>query len=96
MKLKKRNGEDITIEDFEILYKFLQGEPPEGVKAYNPRLSARKAFSVIWFLQEITGVLPDNIDRCCSCDDLFDSDREGFHVESTGRNYCDGCYRGQR
>ena len=65
---------EITQEKIEELYRFLQGELPKGIHIkHPPKLSSRKAFRVIWFLQEVTGVLPDRYERCKTCGDIFDS-----------------------
>ena len=64
-------------------YDFLTGKQlPEGVHCEMPELSAELAYSVIWFLQEITGVLPTNIEQCCRCKHLYDSDSEGDHFDN--------------
>ena len=69
---------DIPIEDVEKLYKYLQGEVPENLTIKCPvKLSSRKAFQVIYYLQEIMLILPDSYERCITCGDLFDSDNEG-------------------
>ena len=82
--------EKITIEQVEELYQFLQGTCPEGIHVkHPPRLTKRKAFNVIWFLQEHLKVLPDNYEQCCSCEDLFDSWSEGGPYQD--RSYCDNC-----
>ncbi len=61
-----------------ILYEYLKGEKlPDGVYCKMPKLTASKAFSVIWFLQEIMHCLPDNIEQCRRCKSLFDADSEG-------------------
>lgn len=66
----------------DILYKYLQGlELPEGVHCRMPKLSGKKAFSVIWFLQEIMHCLPSNIEQCDVCKDLFDTDSSGAHLD---------------
>lgn len=90
----------------DVLYKFLQGiELPKGVTCNTPKLSPDKAFSVIWFLQEIMQCLPDNIELCDGCKELYDTDSEGFTLDdqykyrSNGKtigkkywgHYCDGC-----
>ena len=83
--------DDIKIEHIDGLYKFLQGECPKGVYVkHPPRLSEQKAFSAIWFLQEHLRILPDNLERCCGCGDLFDINREGGFYRD--RSYCDPCY----
>lgn len=82
-----------TIEEMETLYDFLaDGKLPDGVKVQkSPKLGRETAFSVIWFLQEITEVLPDYYEACDSCHDLFDDHGEGRYDEDTGKHYCDGC-----
>ena len=82
---------DIKMEQIEELYQFLQGICPEGIYIkHPPRLSKRKAFNVIWFLQEHLRILPDNYEQCCSCGDLYDVNGEGgYHRD---RLYCDPCY----
>ena len=83
--------DNIKIKQIEELYQFLQGTCPKGIYVkHPPRLSERKAFSVIWFLQEHLRVLPDNIERCCRCGDLFDVNRESGTYRD--RLYCDPCY----
>ena len=91
----------------DILYKYLMGiELPEGVRCKMPKLSADKAFTVIWFLQEIMHCLPDNIEQCDGCKQLFDTDSEGIYIDdqwkyksngkTVGRkhwgHFCEGCY----
>ena len=70
--------EKISLEDVEKLYKYLQGEVPKNLTIKCPvKLSSRKAFQVIYYLQEIMLILPDCYERCITCGDLFDSDNEG-------------------
>lgn len=85
----------MTLVDAKELYSVLQGGvPPDGWQlGSRPRLSARAALSVIWFLQERYRIIPDNFEQCCKCRDLFDSHAEGGHGD--GRNsqrwYCGVC-----
>lgn len=85
-------------------YEFLTGnDMPDGVIAESPKLSTKQAFTVIWFLQEITRCLPDHIEKCQECDVLFDSDGEGWFLtedyeldgetlpEEYYGHYCDDC-----
>jgi len=75
----------------DILYKYLKGEElPEGVHCRMPKLSPRKAFSVIWFLQEILHVLPDNIEQCRVCKELFDTDCSGVHIDDQWKHRSNG------
>ncbi len=104
---EKRNQFVDCRDKLDVLYKYLMGiELPEGVCCQMPRLSANKAFSVIWFLQEIMRCLPDNIEQCDGCKELFDTDSSGIHIDdqwkhtrsgrTVGRKhwgrFCDGCY----
>jgi hypothetical protein len=80
--------EDIPIEKIEELYEFLQGNLPEQVHMKRPpHLSSAMAFRIIWFLQEITGVLPDKFERCKTCGDIFNSEAEG----DAELSHCDCC-----
>ena len=73
------------------LYKFLKGEElPEGMRCKMPKLSPDMAFTVIWFLQEHLGVLPDNIEQCRGCKALFDTDSEGIHLDDQYKNNATG------
>ena len=88
------------------LYQFLMGKSlPDGVECKMPKLKPQMAFTVIWFLQEHLHILPDTIERCRNCGELFDSDSEGCYIddghvnEETGKpiakkywgDWCDGC-----
>ena len=75
-------------------YKFLQGDVPEKVsicKGHQPKLSDKKANTIIWYLQEHMRILPDNIEKCDNCKELFDSHSEGIYWETKGKHYCGGC-----
>jgi hypothetical protein len=73
----------ITIEQVqEFMAMLTGGELPEGMTmADQPDLSPAQAFSVIWYLQEHLRVLPDNIEMCAVCGELFDSHRDGQSVD---------------
>lgn len=103
---KKKEDRFLNMRDkLTVLYEFLKGEKlPEGVLCKMPKLSANKAFSVIWFLQEIMRCLPDSIAQCDGCKELFDTDSEGFILDDQyelkgktlpkkywGHWCCDGC-----
>ena len=88
----------------EVLYQYLLGiKRPEGVICKMPKLSPNRAFTVIWFLQEIMHCLPDNIEQCQECKELFDADSEGHYLDDEYRldgktlpkkywgHWCDGC-----
>lgn len=81
---------EITFEQIEEFYKYLQGEMPEGVKCEDPvKLTPENAYSVIWYLKAILPLIPDNFEHCTECGDLFDSDSEGI-VCDVG-NGCGAC-----
>ena len=81
--------EDVTLEQTEELYRFLQGELPGGVYCKAPRLSERQAFRVIWFIQERLRIIPDSYERCCHCGTLSDTQCSGGTRRD--RYYCDEC-----
>jgi len=74
------------------LYEYLQGNLPNGVTCYAPKLSKKKAFSVIWFLQEVINCLPQKFECCSICGDIYDSESEGHHSDLTGKSYCGNCF----
>jgi len=105
-KKKELTDNYISIRDkVNELYEFLaDGKLPNGVVIKScPKLSRNKAWNVIWFLQEVTRCLPDHIEKCDVCGELYDSDQEGFilddQYELNGKTlpkkywgfYCDGC-----
>jgi len=80
-KNQKDNFVSMT-EKMQVLYDYLRGiKLPEGVHCKMPKLSAHRAFSVIWFLQEVMHCLPDNIEQCQCCKLLFDSESEGYRLD---------------
>jgi len=89
---KRKDWNDLEwIDEF---YHFLQGEMPDGMQCGNgrtPKLSEKKAFTIIWYLQEHMRILPDNIKRCDSCGELFDDWSEGIYWETKGKHYCGAC-----
>ena len=86
------NRTDSDLEKIDEFYRFLQGDVPENIlMSIPPKLSANKAASIIWYLQEHLSVFPDTIAMCTRCKDLFDTRRSGMHVEKNGGNYCNSC-----
>lgn len=87
------------------LFKYLTDEEiPDGVMVKSrPKLSPNKAWSLIWFLQEVTQCLAYHIERCDVCGVLYDEHSEGFclddQYELNGKtlpkkywgSYCDNC-----
>lgn len=73
-------------------YEWLQGEKAEFVtKGFKPKLTDKKAFEIIWYLQEALPVFPDTIERCDTCGTLYDSGSEGIYWETKGKFYCGSC-----
>lgn len=76
-------------------YQFLQGKSiPENItiaKAHQPKMSNNKAMTIIWYLQEHFAVIPDNIEKCDVCKELFDADNEGIYWEAKGKHFCESC-----
>ena len=65
-----------------ILYEYLIGNGlPDGVHCSMPKLRPTMAFNIIWLLQEVLHVLPDNIEQCQTCKELYDTDSEGIHLD---------------
>jgi len=90
---QKRNWSDLEwINEF---YEFLQRKIPENIslaKGHSVKLSKKKAFAIIWYLQEHLALFPDNIEQCTKCGDLYNSYSSGYHSELTGNFYCDSCF----
>lgn len=80
-------GEPDELERVQQFHEFLQGQLPDGVTVGNPpKMTAVDAFSVIWFLQEVAGLISDSIEMCAYCGTLFGSNKEGYIGEE--KNYC--------
>lgn len=92
-----KNNDNRTDSDLEWVtefYEFLKGNMPKSIhlgRGSAMKLTEKKAFAIIWYLQEHFPVFPDTIERCSNCGDLFDTNCSGIHWESKGRHYCDGC-----
>lgn len=87
--------EDITLEQTVSLYEYLKGEyVPNGFrlrKNGRPKLTAKKAFQIIYILQEHLRIIPDHYEQCWSCKGLFDTHSSGLYWESKQRHYCNAC-----
>lgn len=104
MPFRDRPTEGDMLERTQELFSFLQGEDaPEGWTDASLKLSAQKAWSVIYYLQEWFGIIPDHFERCDNCGDLFDTEYEGAYIDEEsyrgygmkkrdiGKHFCDGC-----
>jgi len=93
--------ESITVEQVEQFHKWLTGEQnTEEIRCKTqPHLTVEEAFSAIYYLQEVLGVLPDNYEMCRECGRIFDSYEEGTHIDADTEgyteeacgNYCEDC-----
>lgn len=82
------------IEKVKELYNFLRGGQPEGMvfsKTCKPKLSSKKAFAIIYYLQEHLRIIPDHFEVCWKCGDIYDTEGEGIHWKSKDRFYCGCC-----
>lgn len=96
IKLLKNNDKrtDNDLEWIQEFYEFLQGTQPDSIRLVRenaPKMTHKKAFAIIWYLQEHFPVFPDHIERCDNCGELFDTDSEGLYWETKGKHYCGGC-----
>lgn len=90
--LKNNNHRDWEDEEWiDEFYRFLQGEIPDGIslaKDHKVALTQKQAFSVIWYLQEHFSLLPDDIERCDVCGQLYNSGSQGHYSDLTCKHYC--------
>ena len=83
---------EITKEQVEEFYEFLQGTSPKDIHIKFPiKLSKNKAFSIIYYLQEHLRIIPDNFEQCCVCKEIRNSREEGVYIEKKEKWYCDNC-----
>jgi len=75
--------EDSTLEKVQEFYEWLQGGAgPEKIEfRTKPRLTEDEAFSVVYYLQEELGILPDCYEQCRKCKGLYDSCNEGTSID---------------
>lgn len=82
------------------LFDFLQGRLPAGTIVAlkdRPKLNADQAWTVIWYLGNQYWQVPDYIERCCVCGDLYHAHTEGDCLDF-GRapyHFCDSCMEGE-
>lgn len=91
--LRNQSGKLSDKQLIEKLYDYLQGEGQEMVSSHHKiKLTSKKAFSIIYFLQEHLPLLPDHFERCNDCGCIYDSWSEGNYSEGTGKCQCGNCY----
>lgn len=97
IQLFKNNDKrtDSDLDKINEFYRFLTGEEMPDTISVNlgrkPKMSEKKAFVIIWYLQEHLSIFPDHIERCDTCGGLFDTNSEGIYWETKGKHYCGGC-----
>lgn len=96
IKLQKNNdNRDWTdLEWIQEFYYFLQGHIPESINLSGDckvHLTPEQSGAVIWYLQEHFPILPDNIEKCDNCNEMYDSHSEGIRFDIEGKNYCGAC-----
>ena len=84
------------LERTEELFTFLQGDIPDGYRIADdriPHLTAEQAWTVIWYLGNQYWQVPDYIERCDVCGELFDTTREGDYLDGDGSpcHVCEEC-----
>jgi len=92
-KIKSDNRSDLhKINEF---YRFLTNEEvPDNITLsnhYTPKMTEKKAFAIIWYLQEYLSVFPDDIERCFNCGNLFCTGNSGTYCEKKKKHFCDAC-----
>jgi hypothetical protein len=92
---KKAYSDEIKSGDWEdklneLLEYLTTGKLPVGVHCKSPKMSLKKAKSVIWFLQEVTKIIPDEYEICARCGETHNSGY-GRYFETNGKFYCGGC-----
>ena len=92
-----KNNNNIQKTDCEWMqefFDFLQGDNKTPVvlsRGRQPKMSKKKAFAIIYYLQEHLPVFSDHIEVCDVCKDLFDTEQEGTYWETKGKHYCGCC-----
>jgi hypothetical protein len=81
---------EVTQEQVEQFYEFLQGNVPDELEMKRPpHLSGQMAFRIIYYLQEVMRIIPDRFERCKTCGRIYDTWSEG----SSKTLHCDYCRR---
>lgn len=84
------------VELCEQLYLLLQGVVPKGYHikpAELPKLSPKKAWTVVWWVQNQHREFPDIVERCDVCQAFYNTECSGtfVDVDSGPRHFCDDC-----
>ena len=92
MKLYDENIESKVWEEKlnEFLEYIVKGSFPVGIECSSPKVSYKMAQSIIWFLQEVTGIIPCEYELCAECKMIYDSG-DMYYYEKNGSHYCSHC-----
>lgn len=90
------NDQPTDLERVEELFRFLQGTMPEGCRiepTHIPQLTPDQAWTVIGYLGNQYWQVPDDIERCEVCGDLYDTGSGGscLDVGDPPYHWCDAC-----
>jgi len=73
------------------LFNFLaHGTLPKGVRCKKPKIPLAQAKDILWFLSEVSKIIPDNYEVCHICGEIHNGDH-GKYFNLNGKFYCDGC-----
>jgi hypothetical protein len=78
-------------EKLDELILWLTGNKIEGLRAKHQKVSFPTAKTIVWFLQEMTGIVPDQFEVCVRCGCVYDSHREGHWSDVKNKGYCGSC-----
>jgi len=84
IRVFEKEKPEITLEQMQELFDFLRGKLPDSmsiVKKNMPILRDDQAFSIIWYIQEHLGRLPDKFELCHECKQIYDTDCGGIAVD---------------
>lgn len=85
-------NDKITLEQVQNFVDMLTGKPVDEMNlTHQPQLSRREAFSVVYYLQEEMGIIPDHYEMCSECEYIFDSQCAGGTRKSDDAWLCDEC-----
>jgi SAM-dependent MidA family methyltransferase len=79
---EKKDPDELETEQVQELMDFLKGDwIPDGmIFEKRPKLKAKQAFAIVYFLQEHMHILPDCFEMCVVCNSIFDTTSEGYVV----------------
>ena len=83
------------------LFEFLQGTVPDGYKIdpdHTPKLTPEQAWTVIWYLGNQYWQVPDYVERCGVCGDLYHAHSDGTCLDfgDAPYHFCSSCDSGEK